>query len=144
MKQTKWDGLWRKRAGLYASIPISSKSLIDIASGTPSVNILVRKNKFKEKGDNKPDYVYVFCDQEAKDAKISSFEEVVDKESFYDHIEELKDGVISTERAIEIARQAVRDHEYGCSIDDLVVDIECDMKESSFSLDENYRRWGQA
>ena len=125
MKQTKWDGLWRKRAGLYASSPISLKSLIDIASGIPI-------------------YVYMFRDQEAKDAKISSFEEVVDKESFYDHIEELKNGVISTERAIEIARQAVRDHEYGCSIDDLVVEIECDMKESSFSLDENYRRWGQA
>ncbi len=56
-KQTKWEGLWyHPEFKGYSSCSLSLKSLKDL---TGNVRLCVFKNKYKKKGDNRPDLLFM-------------------------------------------------------------------------------------
>lgn len=66
---TKWKGLWaQERGGFYAGQVIAKK---DIPKYT---RIVLRYNKFYEKGGNRPRFVYCFADSEGYEEKCTPVE----------------------------------------------------------------------
>ena len=49
------------------------------------------------------------------------------------YIEEHTEDVVALDDAVAVARSLIRDHEYGYSVDDLVVEAENFMRERCFS-----------
>ena len=83
---TKWEGLWEQdRKGLYAGQVIKKKEI------PPYTRIVIRKNKFYEKGCNRPSFVYCFADSDGFKEKCISLEY---KESIQEKVNELTDLLI--------------------------------------------------
>ena len=69
MERTKWEGLWHNRPGVYSGKVISKSSI------PKKTRLIIRMNKYHEKGDSKPHYVYCFADAEAWDAEVDNLEQ---------------------------------------------------------------------
>ncbi len=83
---TKWKGLWaQERVGFYAGQVIAKK---DIPKYT---RIVLRYNKFYEKGGNRPRFVYCFADSEGYEEKCVPLE-LKEKERLYTY-EEVRHAV---------------------------------------------------
>lgn len=60
--KTKWEGLWQNREGVYSGYTIKKTDI------PPYSKLIVRYNRFYEKGSNKPRFVYMFAQKAAADA----------------------------------------------------------------------------
>lgn len=79
---TKWLGLWAQdRAGFYAGQVIKKA---DIPKYT---RIVLRYNKFYEKGLNRPRFVYCFADSAGYEDKCISMEYEAEAERLYTEAE---------------------------------------------------------
>ena len=68
--KTKWLGLWeQEKNGMYAGQVLKKK---DIPTYT---RIVLMKNKFYEKGGNRPRFVYCFTDSDGYEKMIAPVEE---------------------------------------------------------------------
>lgn len=66
---TKWEGLWaQERPAFYAGKVIKKE---DIPAYT---RIVLRYNKFYEKGSNKPKFIYCFSDSKSYQQKCKNLE----------------------------------------------------------------------
>lgn len=61
-ERTKWEGLWQQREGVYSSKTIRKMDIPKYAK------LIIRYNKYYEKGCNKPRFVYTFAQRESANA----------------------------------------------------------------------------
>ena len=110
-KRTNWEGLWYDETShSYKSTIINLEKLKEFKGG---IRIIARKNKYYEKGSNKPNMIFMIADANT-----------VGKETdVKDIAQEMTKGYIKVETTIEIALQGIRDANYGYSYDDLCVEI---------------------
>lgn len=79
--KTEWKGLWFKREGVYSGEVLKKSDI------PPYARLILRYNKFYEKGSNRPKFVYCFANGDAADAitlkqeteEYVSFSELTDK-----------------------------------------------------------------
>ena len=84
-KQTQWLGMWyHPENHCYTSESISLSALREF-KGT--VRLIMRKNKFYEKGSNKPDYVFKIVDANAE--AIGSEIELAIEDYDYGYLDDL-------------------------------------------------------
>ena len=84
MSTTKWQGLWaQERQGFYAGQVIKKA---DIPKYT---RIVLRYNKFYEKGSNRPRFVYCFADSEGYEDKCVPVEYADSLQAKVDELAEL-------------------------------------------------------
>ena len=127
-KETEYIGLWQNSNNCYSSGYIRKK-VFDEIGGMAMIKLF--KNKFKEKGDNKPYFILKLLNREAvrKNNKAIALD-IALKEHEIDLIDTEK--VISLSDAISVARNLLYDMQYGYSIDDLIVEVERFMNDKSF------------
>lgn len=100
MSTSKWMGLWaQKRQGFYAGQVIKKG---DIPKYT---RIVLRYNKFYEKGGNRPRFVYCFADSEGYEDRCVPIE-LDEDEEYEDDLQE------KVEKLTEIMRQGHDGSEY--------------------------------
>ena len=86
--KTKWEGLWYdEEAHRYTSASFNLKALRDY-KGT--VRIVMFKNRFKTKGDNRPNYVFAIVPSDG-DGRELEVEEFILKEA---KVEVDEDGTV--------------------------------------------------
>ncbi len=107
---TKWQGLWaQERQGFYAGQVIKKG---DIPKYT---RIILRYNKFYEKGGNKPRFVYCFADSEGYEDKCVPLELDEGRPYKEDGVYYTEDGerLYTHDDARAIINGTVSDVEYG-------------------------------
>jgi len=112
--KTEWLALWKQREALYATKALTKKQIAALQS---KVRIFVRHNKFYKADSNRPRFILCFSDE--SELTPIEFKMAQEEREF-----------ISVDTAIAIARSALRDLEYGYSIDDLIVEVEAFMRAS--------------
>lgn len=124
-KQSNWVGLWyHPESGGYSSACIS---LADLRKFKGNVRVYMRKNKFYERGSNRPNYC--FC---IKDAHSSTFAEIGVEDDTAERLyteEELQDAIrkatedMYTYSDLErVMNGAVEDGRRGYGVGDVIVE----------------------
>lgn len=110
MATTKWEGLWAQgRQAFYAGKVIKKA---DIPKYT---RIVLRYNKYYEKGSTKPRFVYCFADSEGYESKCVPVEMAERQPYKEDGIYYTEDGerLFTRDEARAIINGTVSDVEYG-------------------------------
>lgn len=110
MATTKWEGLWeQKRQAFYAGKVIKKA---DIPKYT---RIVLRYNKYYEKGSTKPRFIYCFADSEGYESKCVPVEMAERQPYKEDGIYYTEDGerLFTRDEARAIINGTVSDVEYG-------------------------------
>ena len=84
-EKTQWHGLWYQREGVYSGYVIKKSDIPEKA------RLILRYNKYYDKGSNKPRFVYCFANGDSADAITMQVEheEYVSLEDLTSKIEEL-------------------------------------------------------
>lgn len=101
--KTKYEGLWYdEERKLYNSKSFSSKKILELINKERAgTRLVVFKNKYHKKGDNRPEFVFTFKDN-------STFYKELNEED-----ENIGNKYILLEDAINIMQSALYSAEYG-------------------------------
>lgn len=129
-KKTSPIGLWWHPEHLCFSSPVISLSKLKEFKG--NVRILVRKNRFYQAGMRRPNYLLSIADSKMVPGENLEVETIEDNGTVY----------LRKDDALSIARQALRDLEYGYSYDDLSSEMDGEMSRISLTkaevIDDEY------
>lgn len=67
-ERTKWEGLWKQRAGVYSGYAINKDDIPEKST------LIVRYNKNYDASTKRPFFVYTFADSGAKERMCTSLE----------------------------------------------------------------------
>ena len=117
--KTKYDGLWYDEdKKLYKSKSFSNKKILELINKERAgTRLVVFKNKYHKKGDNRPEFILTFQDNSTFDKELNEEDENIGNE------------YILLEDAINIMQSAVRSAEYGNS--DAAFECSQDMRQLS-------------
>ena len=130
-KKKGFLGLWHGRTGWYRSTAFKKKDIETMLLGEKDCKcIIMRHNKFKKSGDNKPDFVFAFAD--ASDAQK------ITEELPYQTAKEIDNGTtyITVEEAIRYARENAYMIRDGYDIYDAYCECDLEGKTLSEIIDE--------
>ena len=127
-KTSAWQGMWKNGKGYYASARLN---LSDLRKYNGAIRIQMFNNKYYVPKGNKPKFCFRIIDADTVDAKTLEIEEY--REAMSAKYAGLKgaEPMVPLQKAIDIARGLIHDHEYGYSVDDLVVEAESFMNQAS-------------
>ena len=110
MATTKWEGLWAQEMQAFYAGKVIKKA--DIPKYT---RIVLRYNKYYEKGSTKPRFVYCFADSEGYESKCVPVEMAERQPYKEDGIYYTEDGerLFTRDEARAIINGTVSDVEYG-------------------------------
>ena len=110
MATTKWEGLWAQEMQAFYAGKVIKKA--DIPKYT---RIVLRYNKYYEKGSTKPRFVYCFADSEGYESKCVPVEMAEQQPYKEDGIYYTEDGerLFTRDEARAIINGTVSDVEYG-------------------------------
>ncbi len=116
--QTKWQGLWtQERSSFYAGRVINKKDI------PPYTRIVVRHNKYWEKGKNRPRFVYCFANSEEYSEMCQEVEEYkrpyCENETYYD---EKGNRLYTHEEVRRIISGAIADGAQGYEAGDILIE----------------------
>ena len=123
-KVSNWHGLWKNGKGYYSSTRINIAAL---KSYKGAIRIQMYNNKYYVPDGKWPKFNFRIIDADTADAQTLEIDAYKQVKSGYAETQ----TVVPIKAAIEVARQLVHDHEYGYSIDDLVMEVESFMKDVS-------------
>ena len=95
----KYEGLWAGRTGWYISKPFLKKDIADLLKDGERKRIILRYNKYYEKDENKPRFIFAFANADEARAKVTEVPFV--------SLKDIDDGTqyVTVEEAISYARR---------------------------------------
>lgn len=126
-KKTSWEGLWyHNESHSYWS---SAFSLAKLREFKGNVRLFVKKNRYYEKGGNRPNYVFSIQDSKSESPKIATVEDASEQ-----GLDEFCQAYITAEDAASVANFMLDELQDGRYIDDLKCEAESLMRQHSVDV----------
>lgn len=99
--KSRYEGMWKGRSGWYRSRAFKKKDIKDLLLDGERKCIVLRYNKYRNKGDNRPTFIFAFADASDADNIADEIPFIETDAYVIDHDDEV---YVTVDEAVQYAR----------------------------------------